>query len=279
MNNQNICRICGSQDLRKVVIGTTDLLNCMRCGIHYAETFSTEENLSDYYKNKYEITTTDIADIEFRRLFRSTENLELVSEVMKYKKPESSILDIGCDKGFFIDQARRLGFECKGIELSESAVEYAKRSGLDICDGLDKLDKKYDVAVMWHSLEHFTEPAEFLSELKKHLNADGYLFIRVPAFDSFWSKILKSKWIWFQPRNHYFHYSLKSLKILLEKNGYVVEKIEHRKPNNCTTMRQYSTAKRIMKKQFGYSIPLRKKLIRIYEDITAVELFAVAKPK
>jgi 2-polyprenyl-3-methyl-5-hydroxy-6-metoxy-1,4-benzoquinol methylase len=275
----NKCRICCSSSLENISIGETRLIHCVDCDIHYSESFSAPDNIADYYKKSYEITTADIADIEFRRLFRSTEQLELISTIMDHHKPPASLLDIGCDKGFFIDQARRFGYTCKGVELSENAVAYAKNTGLDVCDGTDKLDQKYDVAVMWHSLEHFTEPLAYLQELTAHLNPSAHLFIRVPAFDSLWSKILGRKWIWFQPQNHYFHYSIKSLETLLNRAGYSVEIIEHRKPNNCSTRKQFHIARKIMSKKFHYDLPMRKRLIRIYEDWIAMEIFAVAKIK
>jgi SAM-dependent methyltransferase len=275
----NKCKICGSGKTEKINIGETAFVRCKTCGVHYLADFGEKTEIENYYKKDYIITSSDIIETEFRRLFRATEQLELVAGIMNYKKPPASLLDIGCDKGFFIDQARRFGYDCTGVELSEKAIDYTNNIGLTVVRSLDEADKKFDVAVMWHSLEHFPEPIEFLQQLKKHLSDDAYLFIRVPAFDTWPRKIFGKYWIWLQPENHFFHYTSQSLTELLDRAGYSIEITEHRKPNNRFTKRMYKTSAGFFKFLFGTGFNLRKYLIRKYEDVTGIEIFVVAKIK
>ena len=271
------CKICGSENVENVKIGSTALIKCKDCGVHYLADFGTAEQIDDYYKKDYKITSADIQETEFRRIFRITEQVELVSEVMNYVKPPANLLDIGCDKGFFIDTARRFGYECTGIELSETAREYASKIGLNVMTGIENSEQKFDVAVMWHVLEHFPEPKEYLSKLREHLSEDAYLFIRVPAFDTWSRKVFGKYWIWFQPENHLFHYTWQALEILLGNAGYSLESIEHRKPNNRNTKRMFKTTSILFNSLFNYKLNFRKYLTRKYEDWTGIELYAVAK--
>lgn len=275
----NKCRICESVNIADFKIGSTDFIKCKECDIHYLAVFADSDKTEEYYKNDYIITKDDIIDTEFRHLFRLTEQMELISEISNYVPAPAKLLDVGCDKAYFIDEARRFGYDCTGVELSEAAVVYAKNLGFDIKPAPDSSAGKYDCAVMWHSLEHFQEPVEFLKELRKHLNACGHLFIRVPAFDTFWRRFLGSKWIWLQPQNHFFHYSASSLGKLLEVSGYSIEKIVHRKPNNRHTKRMYKTASSFFSSNFDRRQGLRNRLKRKYEDLTGIELFAVARIK
>ncbi len=277
MNNK--CKICGSQKISKVNIGKTELLRCDDCDIHYLANFPPSAIIDEYYKKDYIITSADMKETELRRLFRAGEQIELVSELMKYIEPPATLLDIGCDKGFFIDQARRFGYDCTGVELSEKALDYTDKTGLTVVRDMDLINTKFESAVMWHSLEHFPEPVGFLKQLKEHLSDDAYLFIRVPAFDSWSRKFFGKNWIWLQPENHLFHYSEQSLSKLLALAGYEVINIKHRKPNNRFSKRMYRTSTGLFKSIFDYKFNLRKFLIRIYEDITGIELYVVAKIK
>ena len=271
------CKICGSENIENVTIGNTKLIKCKDCGVHYLADFGTKEQIDDYYKKDYVLSSEHIYGPEFRRISRITEQIELTAEIMNYKKPPAKLLDIGCDRGYFIDQARRFGYDCTGIELSETARGYTSLIGLDIQQDIDSLNQKFDVAVMWHVLEHLPEPIEFLTKLREQLSDDSYLFIRVPAFDSWSRKLFGKYWIWFQPRNHYFHYTWQSLEILLQSAGYSTELIEHRKPNNRFSKRQFKTTSALFNSLFNYKISLRKYLSRKYEDWTGIELYAVAK--
>ena len=273
------CKICGSERIRSKILYGYDMISCSRCGVHYMAGLFNDKEVNKYYENDYRITSKDKFDTEFRRIFRIPEQIELISIISRYVPPPARILDIGCDKAYFIDEARRHDYDCTGIELSAAAHEYASKVGIQLKKSFDELDKTYDVAVMWHSLEHIPEPYVLFENLKKNLNNDAYVFIRVPAFDSIWRKLLGKKWIWFQPRNHCFHYSHSSLKCLLEKAGFDVEFIEHRKPNNRHTKAMYRKTKSIFSTNFNYKTGIRKQLSRYYEDLSGVELFAVARLK
>lgn len=271
------CKICDSNTIAEVSFGNTKLLECKDCGVHFLQRFPDQSLIEDYYKTDYSITSNDLIETEFRKEFRKPEQHELIEIISKYIHPPASLLDIGCDKAFFIEEAAKYGFVCTGIEPSTNAIKYAADNGIELISDIADIPTKQDIAVMWHSLEHIPNPNSFLRELKQYLSPQAFLFIRIPAFDSQWRKLLGKYWIWFQPNNHFFHYSKKSLTILLERNGFQVMSIEHRKPNDPTTKRSYRTNKKLFKQNYNFKQNLRSTLIRKYEDITGIEIFAVAK--
>jgi hypothetical protein len=112
-----------------------------------------------------------------------------------------------------------------------------------------------------------------------HLNHKGIIAIRVPDYGCFWRKLFGDKWIWFQPQNHYFHYTETALNQLLQLVGFEVIQIQSQRPNNNLTDKAYSLALMTFKKYWGDTISLRKKLARIYENITGIELCAIAVKK
>ncbi len=271
------CKICQSENVKKVKIGDTELIKCDNCNVYYLADFGDIATIENYYKSDYKITSSDIIETEARRIFRIPEQIELIGKIMSYKRPPAKLIDIGCDKGFFIDEARRYGYDCTGIELSETARRYTDNIGLNVVADIETTDSKFDIAVMWHSLEHFHEPLEFLQNLKELLNDEAYLFVRVPAFDCSARKFFGKRWIWFQPQNHFFHYSWQSLQKLLVRAGYSVELIVHRKPNDRFTKRMFKLVSSLFGNIFGHKPTLRKRLSRKYEDWTGTELLAIAK--
>jgi len=273
------CRICESKELIEFFVGDIPLIRCKNCGIVYNKKMPSNEFLKEYYKDRYNISETDSKGFEKRRIFRFPEQIDLVSKIMEYKNPSATLLDIGCDRGFFLDEARRFGFKPVGIEPLEEARHYCNSIGLEVYDDIERVIGTFDIITMWHSLEHHLTPVSSLNRIKNLLKNDGFVFVRVPAFDCLWRKLFGKKWIWFQPENHYFHYTIGSLKNLLEISGFTVLKIEHRKPNNRLTKSYNNLSNKTFKKFFKHRTSKKSELSRIYQDITGVEIYAAAVKK
>lgn len=273
------CVICGYKETINLEIKNERLNKCPICGIVYCDNAKNDNNIDEYYRTEYVIKEGDKLDSDLRRLSALPEQLFLLSVLNKYKSPPANFLDFGCDKGFLLEEARRFGYQVVGIELSESSSEYCRMNGLTIYDNIQLLNQKVDIVTMNHSLEHLLEPVQFLSKIKEHMNDDAIISIRVPDFGSFWSKVLKNKWIWFQPHNHYFHYTLDSLSYLLKHNGFEIIFIKKRRPQNFKTNKAKCLASSIYKKYFNHNLSTRSKLAYYYSWITGSEIFAVARKK
>ena len=94
-----------------------------------------------------------------------------------------------------------------------------------------------------------------------------------------WIGLPGKRWIWLQARNHYFQFSKESLKSILQFAGFEVKYINSRKPNNRLTKKMYHLTNRIFSGNFGIRTGITPYLKRKYEDLTGVELFAVAVRK
>lgn len=271
------CKICNSNNIYTYSHGKSELTSCRSCKISYNSIFPTKEELEETYKKNYKLSVDDLHNAERRRLFRYPENISLISDLMNYSKPPSSILDIGCDRGFFLDEARRYGYKVYGVELSQEARSYTQKINIDVKDDIEDYDRKFDVITMWHVLEHLENPKEFLEKVKSKLNRPGYLLIRVPDFGSYWSQFIKDKWDWFTPNVHLFHYNIESLGHLINSLGFSIEKIIQRKPNNILTKKSFKLSNDIFDLIFDNRLILKKKLARKVQDIIHSEIYVIAK--
>jgi SAM-dependent methyltransferase len=259
-----ICLVCGSSDCQN----GGSLYRCSRCGSAANKSVQS----IDYYEDHYAVTQPLVADTEHRRLWRFPEQVELLRHITARRPAPATLLDVGCDKGYFIDQARRQGYEVMGVEPSRVARSYCERVELTVVKDLASVKKTFDVVTMWHSLEHFPDPNQVISDVCRLLNNPGHLFIRVPDYGCLWSRLAGDRWIWYQPQNHYVHFTSSGLNSLLTRHGFSSVRIRSRRPNNILTNVSFSLASAC----FGRR-SLKKTLGRFYEQLTGVELFCCAE--
>ncbi|ABQ27224.1 methyltransferase domain-containing protein [Geotalea uraniireducens] len=143
------------------------------------------------------------------------------------------LLEIGCGKGRFLEVAKKHGVQVYGIEPSPRSFAFASdRLGSSVSPiGLKKIDEapsfpsKFDYVMLWHVLEHLSDPGSVLSKIKEKLESDGRVVIAVPNFASFQARLGKSDWYHLDPPRHMHHFTPQSLHTLVVAKGYEVKKI------------------------------------------------------
>lgn len=253
---------------------------CHNCGVVLTPTAKRGQATADYYEEAYSLTNTVRASTEMHRYFRYPEYIRLLGEVSTYKQAPATWLDIGCDHGFFLDDARRFGYRVLGVEPAKAAREYARHIGLDVTHDISEVTENIDLASMWHVFEHLTDPVGVLRSVHSKMNEQGVLAIRVPDAGSIWSRLLRDKWIWFQPHNHVVHYTLDILKKTVERAGFEVEMIRSQYPNTYLTKLSYQLSTTVFEKAGSLpKVSLRDRLARLYQDTTGKELYLIARRK
>lgn len=268
------CPICKSNNYSLKSWGKSKIAYCPYCELF----FSVEYNDStQYYQSNYHIDSTETFLDNLRRYSLLPQHYKLAELMKKFLSKNPTILDFGCGKGFFIDEVRRDGFSVFGIEISKYAQEYAQSIGLDVRSSICDFSIKFDAITFWHSFEHLSNPKEVLEQAYTYLNNEGYLFIRVPNFASFWSKFLKDKWIWFQPQNHITHFSLKQLTKLIETLNFKVIIAKNQRPNDLHTFAFFLSSLYLLRKRLPIKLLIRKIFAKIVEWLTGSEILIVAK--
>lgn len=227
------CELCGQKDF--IVIdrardpdGITKqhyyLERCKTCGLvrvsgDFSYSFMSKFYSSDYYPEGF------VSSLVFN--FFSRIRLRKISRL----RHSGDVLDIGCGNGRFLFAAKREGYGAYGLEISTAARRVAKSKGIYVYDkGLLEQDfktKKFDIITLWQVLEHIDDPNRYLSKIKKIIKKDGLLYIGVPNIQSTQYLIFRNKWFHLDLPRHLFAYSPKTLKEILEKNGFDVFRIDH----------------------------------------------------
>ncbi len=103
------------------------------------------------------------------------------------------VLDVGCSQGIVSIILGREGKSVVGIDIDESAIEFAKQTLSDENEGTKvnvsfectnfinyNNDERFDTIILTEVLEHFTVSKNLILNSLKHLNTGGNIIITVP---------------------------------------------------------------------------------------------------
>ena len=82
--------------------------------------------------------------------------------------------------------------------------------------------QRFEAAILWHVLEHSSEPAELLKEVQNLLVPGGVLLVGVPNFGSLEARSSTSGWFHLDVPRHLVHFTRDSLINMMEGAGYEI---------------------------------------------------------
>lgn len=141
------------------------------------------------------------------------------------------VMDVGT--GSSLSYTQELASKSKSIDccdINKVLVEKSKSGNqfpnvnyfvLDVTK--DVPDKRYDVVILSHILEHLYEPEKVLENLKKCTNK---LIIRLPRYDDHWMYLVKKDlgMFYFKDLDHKREYTLQDAIMLVRSSGWNIEK-------------------------------------------------------
>ena len=218
------CNICSTKD-RKLIFEVEryniifKIQQCLNCGLVYLNPRPDSESIEKYYASMYDY------DAFLRNSEQIRESDEKEIKFIKRYRQSGNLLEIGCMYGFFLDEARKKGFNTYGVEISQKATEYARKNlGLNVyCGQLENNSfpgRFFDIVFLSHLIEHLEDPKMSLKIISRIIKDDGVLIIKCPNFNSLMSRINRKNWWWIAPPEHLYHFTAKTIKTLLDKTGF-----------------------------------------------------------
>ena len=203
---------------------------CVRCHSAWLDPIPSRREIKTFYPPEYygAKTTKFITPIE--RLLTKI-SARTITRAGKKLSPSSRVLDIGCGRGLLLRELSNRGFDTHGTELNMLADQsLSSQCTIHITDSLHSLqfpNDYFDLVIIWHVLEHVSDPQETISEISRILSPDGQLALAVPNFGSMQSRIFGRSWFHLDLPRHIFHFTLPGLEKLLESNGLRVNSANH----------------------------------------------------
>lgn len=156
-------------------------------------------------------------------------------EILHRLLPQAGLLlDVGASRGFFLAEAKKLGWLVQGIEASPECASFAEKSfGIPMLVGsLESIqipESTYDCIHLSHVLEHLREPSLRIQQLIHALKPGGVLVIEVPyEFGDLFDRIRE---VFLRrprpcnsvPSTHLHFFTLRTLTRLLRGMGLKIE--------------------------------------------------------
>ncbi len=260
-----ICPICKGRDFKTLLVGKDYLhgkpgefpvVQCNTCSLAYIHPQPSLKEISGFYPDNYYAYTPEVPSalsgwkkVESR--IRNRKKAEVATTYYNYPRkfsknlfykilslishklddlpyyiPDGTLLDIGCGKGTYLQEMKKMGWNTIGVEFSESGTLAARKSGLTVIRGsLEDAqfdDASIDFARMADVLEHLPNPTRSMKELHRILKPGGLVRIGVPNLKSATFSLFGKYWFPLEIPRHLFFYSPASLRLLSEKSGFEV---------------------------------------------------------
>ncbi len=241
MIDRKICLICG--DTRLTTVRTEQnsrsedpvleryfkedsvLVRCAECGMRFVR--RVPQN-ADFYSHLYADGGRDIS-VDYRFSGKIGIFREILSSLRRHGA-RGPLLDYGTGTGAFLREAAKEKFETVGVELGGAARQFAIAQGFDVRDARIGLlpfpVESIGTVTLIDVLEHLTDPAEILGEIRRVLRPGGLLYIKVPnapaqiGKQDLLARLGLSSTGVMADYIHINHFDPKSLHLLLEHHGF-----------------------------------------------------------
>ncbi len=216
-----------------------DIVRCPSCGLVFRAELPDEQALSRIYDENYFRDRLDAVDrhgyadyVRDAPLHRASALRRL--RLLNGRLPQRGrLLDVGCAAGFFVDEARRAGWEASGIDVSEAMVDWA-RTELRVpvvCTTFARAEVEpapLDAITMWDYIEHSIEPRKDLAKAREHLRPGGIVALSTGDIGTLSARLAGRRWHLLTPEHHNFFFATGTLRRLLRETGFDVLEARHR---------------------------------------------------
>ena len=232
-----ICDFCGADDYTKRYEKRGFwMVQCNKCGLVYTNPRLKQEKIAalydaDYFQGHgFDKSVDYVKDVK-EHVKKDDFTLEdwdcdnILSLLPSSTNPKNfKLLEIGCGTGVFLDKAKKHGFDCYGLELSEYAANFVRNMRIPVetksIEDANYPANSFDVVVMREVIEHLPHPLESLQTIHSWLKPGGVLFMATGNYDCPERMLRKSDWFYFMPEGHLNIFSNRTMRNYLQKVGF-----------------------------------------------------------
>jgi 2-polyprenyl-3-methyl-5-hydroxy-6-metoxy-1,4-benzoquinol methylase len=227
-----VCDLCGADD--PALWFEKDefhYVRCLRCGLVYVTPRLRDHLLQQ--DHSYEPATRGNleAAAEHNRNSRRMKALTQAARSYLPYKRNGSLLDVGCSFGAFLEAAKSVGWKACGVEVASLPASVAARyhnvfHGY-LSDAPYEPDS-FDVVHLNNVIEHASSPRALVRDIERVLRPGGLLYISTPNVDSYSMALQRARWKYVGGQGHIYLMGLKTLRRLLETEGFEVVRLSTR---------------------------------------------------
>jgi SAM-dependent methyltransferase len=219
------CPVCRRERFRPLgAKNEFPLVLCLSCTHRFVHPMPSQRIIDDYYA-RYWINTKNIrnGDLKIRRLKR------ILRRFLRHANGKR-FLDIGCNTGFGVEAARRLGYDATGVDVSDEAIDIAaslyphNRFLKGTAQAFAGKGENFDAILCREVIEHMPEVHSFMQALRSLMKVGGVLWLTTPDAGHF--RVPKDFPAWKEviPPEHLSFFNVESLRKLLGEYGIEIVK-------------------------------------------------------
>ena len=234
------CPICGKGQGEALLpdVDGYAIIRCKCCGLGVTQPIPDADELDGIRSRIYGAPAHAAMVAELEEHLRGRAVLRL-GEIEGLTGGPGRLLDVGCGRGAFLDEARKRGWEALGVEPDTTSAEASRELGVEVIHSrLEEVglpSGSFDAVTLWDVLEHNERPLELLTRIRTLLRPEGVLAAQSPNLESRMFRHAGAKWDWLSPPDHLLHFTPGSLSLLLEKSGFDTASITTWEPPSCYT--------------------------------------------
>ncbi len=213
------CDVCGSWDSKELLRKCSSAYHeCSICGLIFARPMP--KNLTELNEESYHRKLSKYVDKIGKKRIKNYRKLKRFS---RYRKT-GNFLEIGCNVGAVLNVARDMGWNVKGVDISQAASSHARQElGLDVFTGTVEAagfpEDYFDVVFTEATLEHIRHPLSTLKECRRILRPGGVFYADTVNWDSYTRRLLGVHWKYLGPASHVHLYTPKNVLSLCQHAG------------------------------------------------------------
>lgn len=225
------CKICGAKNpfilfnesLNRYDESTKTYI-CTNCYVIYNPTEHSSDTVQEAFEASqaevvstyYKIEEGDIKKVHAEVAAKSGIVEWLLAEVPTLKR--GTLVDIGTGSGVLAVAAGRFfnHVYATDLDISQaiSTIQVAGQKNVVAVQDFVSINDKFDVAIMWHTMEHLFDPGQIIEAIKAKMNPGGAVFCQIPFYRK---EYLENCHVWF-----YNPATIKKIKEIYEFRDYRV---------------------------------------------------------
>lgn len=221
------CGCCGGRGSRSsTFVRGIERVRCTTCG---TTRFTSVAPPAEIYRDGYHDGSADYGwdstsgDSGAYESFVADLRLAVIE---RHVRP-GSIVDVGGGLGYFTAAAKRRGWDALLLEPVPRAVAHARQQlGVDAVEGgtewLETSGRRWDVLAFNHVLEHLPDVLDALRRSRDAVSPHGIVYVELPNLNSVSRLLERDRWFGWQPGQHVYLFTRRTLRGLLERAGYEV---------------------------------------------------------
>ena len=219
------CPVCGtpSENLPvKYFTTVVESFECPRCKVLFNSHVPTIQNAGHYNIDsiKEALESPDGKKREYRKNTFGLERKALITHFLNKPIQQASILDVGCNTGFFLELMQP---DCKkvvGVEQNEEMCKYVQNElDIEAYTTLSGAKSTYDVITIFDVVEHVENPFEMMYTAYNMLSPGGILVVFTPNWKSTEFDVLGALTSQYYPTDHLQLFCKETVEYIASKLG------------------------------------------------------------